>query len=641
MQKLPSNNHTVVRSQEFERHTMGVAPESVNQIAGYLRDGIYSDSILASIREYTTNALDEHIKLGITRPVEVRLDKTELRIRDFGLGLAKDPMFKIFGQLGMSGKRDDNTQAGCFGIGSSAAFSYSDSFTGVSIHDGVKSIYAFILEDVDGCSVPTANLISEDFCDEPSGIEITIPIKEGDYHNFLQTAKHFFVATFANIDFQHFDDEWTSVDLTFKDILCEHEVTVEGYKVPFKIHENSYMDHASVKMGPVCYYYHFPEIRKQINAKIIVDVPIGSIDLAISRESIKHTQKTRIFMDKVEAVIVQYIDDLIKEFAADPTPLDIFLSDQGELPQGNGWFRPKKIKEHIVLDNPLEFMKINSSFYEEMSKSWSTNKRLVPHSKNIYDHNIWEHIVIIGEKAFGDKKLCHFEKTFNILTKRCLFIKGNRSPDEIDESVRELVLDLRDYDWPKAPRQVRDASQRTLRARLSGNKNYSYLTEQRWVDTYGDLPSGGFIAWATDTEIRNKSYRGIGVFVADTKRAEAFAKKQGFVHIDKWIKDNANHYKKEIEINSKGTYFTTLPLPIQNCFDKKLFEGKRVSLEAQVAQAFITEKIEIHLDKKAKKVHDLIRRDTLLGAACKLLQYCEFLVPPKVKKQIIETIEKL
>lgn len=644
MQKLPTNNHTVVRSQDFERHTMGVAPESVNQVASYLRDGIYSDNILACVREYTTNALDEHTKLGIQRPVEVRLGLTEIKIRDFGLGLDKDGMFKIFGQLGVSGKRNDNTQAGCFGIGSSAAFSYSTSFTGVSIHDGIKSVYAFVLEDVDGCSVPTANLISEDFSDEPSGIEITIPIKKYDGARFKETARKLYTKSFENIDFQYYEDDvWNKVALDFEGIICEHVVTVEGHEIPFKIHNNNDVGATGsfVKMGPVCYAHHLSEVCSLITTHIMVEVPIGSIDLAISRESIKHTPKTTTFLDKVSTEIYKYITNLIKEFASKPTALDIFLSEQGELPKGNGWFKPNEIKTHIVLDNPLEFMKDKSNFYEEVSKTWAVRMRLSPYNKQYYNHNTYSRIVIIGDKSFGDKKLVHMEQTFNVNSKYCLFIKDNRNVEDIDESVRELVIDLREYEWPKTKREVKGVSERTLRARLSGTNGYVYHTEARWLELYGDLSIGGFVAWATKSEVEDCGYHGTGVFVVDTARSKAFAKKHGFIHINEWVKKNKNKYKKEIQRNSTGVYFEKLPWTIQGCFDKKLIEGKTISLEAQLAGAFITEKIEIELDKKAKKVQDLLEGNTLLSAAMKLMQHQPYQVPDKVKKQIIKTIELL
>ena len=67
---------------------MGIHKEGMGFIQNILRSQIYSDKIMAVIREIAVNAIDSHVEAGCPdRPIEVTLptrNETTLRIRDFG-----------------------------------------------------------------------------------------------------------------------------------------------------------------------------------------------------------------------------------------------------------------------------------------------------------------------------------------------------------------------------------------------------------------------------------------------------------------------------------------------------------------------------------------------------------------------------
>ena len=110
----------------------GISTADTAHIMSILRD-MYSDRVLAVLREYSANAWDAHNEFGKPEvPILVPLpmdDDPNLRIRDYGPGLSVDGVLTVYNQYGLSSKRGTNLAVGQLGIGSKSAFCYSDSFT--------------------------------------------------------------------------------------------------------------------------------------------------------------------------------------------------------------------------------------------------------------------------------------------------------------------------------------------------------------------------------------------------------------------------------------------------------------------------------------------------------------------------------
>lgn len=176
----------VIKSGEFVEQSMGIDKASMSYILTILRQNIYSDPIKSLIREYTTNAIDEHVKLSKTDvPVILQLPNTfspELRVRDFGIGLTDEQVFHFFGKYGASDKRESNELIGAFGIGCKSAFAYTDSFNVISFKNGRKATFnIFIGED----NIGTVARMTEQTTDEENGLEIVVPVKKDDISTFV------------------------------------------------------------------------------------------------------------------------------------------------------------------------------------------------------------------------------------------------------------------------------------------------------------------------------------------------------------------------------------------------------------------------------------------------------------------------
>lgn len=173
--------------------SFGISQDDSAHIMNILRDTLYSDKVLAVLREYSANAWDAHNMVGKGDvPIKVVLPthlEPTLVIEDYGPGLSHEDVFQVYTQYGASTKRASNVAVGQLGIGSKSGFAYSDSFTVISRNGGKKRTYVAIL---DASEKGVINLLDEQPCGKDTGVTIQIPIKTEDITEFVTKAEALF-----------------------------------------------------------------------------------------------------------------------------------------------------------------------------------------------------------------------------------------------------------------------------------------------------------------------------------------------------------------------------------------------------------------------------------------------------------------
>jgi len=181
-----------------EVHSTGISASNQFTIAQtskmfkILSDSLYSDKIMAVIRELATNAYDSHISAGNKNPFSVKLPTAadpNFSVRDYGTGLSQEDMESLYTTYGASNKNNSNDFVGCLGLGSKSPFAYTKSFTTTSYHNGKQYTYIAAIDDA---GVPTLNLIHSTDTNEPNGLEIGFAVKQYDFHEFSQKAVRVF-----------------------------------------------------------------------------------------------------------------------------------------------------------------------------------------------------------------------------------------------------------------------------------------------------------------------------------------------------------------------------------------------------------------------------------------------------------------
>ena len=153
-----------------------------------LSNRLYSQKVMAVIRELSTNASDAHIEAGNPNPFHVHLPNQAnpvFRIRDFGTGLSEQNMYVVFSEYGESTKTDSNKVNGCLGLGSKSPFCYVQSFNVNSYIDGTKLCYVCVIDE---SGFPDLNFLHKEASSEPNGLEISFPVKSVDFEEFCKEA---------------------------------------------------------------------------------------------------------------------------------------------------------------------------------------------------------------------------------------------------------------------------------------------------------------------------------------------------------------------------------------------------------------------------------------------------------------------
>jgi hypothetical protein len=272
-----------------------------------LSDRLYSNKILAVVRELSTNASESHIEAGNKDiPFDVLLPSNidpNFVIRDYGLGLSHEDCMSLYRTYFKSTKSDKNTVGGCLGLGSKSPFAYTDSFSVVSYFNGMKRFYS----GVRTTNGPEFNFMHEEETDEPNGIQVSVPVKSGDFDSFKNS---------ASFVYKYFD---VTPNFTGRQIEIEHkQITLSD--------DTWYVDRNTranyVVMGQIAYPIKastFDNIDEDISTflrlvtGLHLNMDIGSVDITPSREELSYNPQT---IDNIRAALIK-VADYVDKMAED------------------------------------------------------------------------------------------------------------------------------------------------------------------------------------------------------------------------------------------------------------------------------------------------------------------------------------
>ena len=277
--------------------------EDSAKIFSILRSNIYSDKILAVVREYSTNGWDGHILNGTPdRQLRVTLPTSlspVFKVRDFGVGLSEESVMHIYTSYGTSTKDSSNDFNGTFGLGSKSAFAYGNTFGITSYFNGVKTLYTAYLDETNigkirkEYSEPTS---------EKNGVEIEIAVKSADIRQFNETASNFYKHFNPTPLFLGGDGTADCAIMRFN----ESALMFEGSDFSIRNTSNvSYwMREKSVAvMGNVAYPISvdalgWTDSRADILSKacVILQIPIGAVSITASREALEYDKRTKEYL---------------------------------------------------------------------------------------------------------------------------------------------------------------------------------------------------------------------------------------------------------------------------------------------------------------------------------------------------------
>jgi hypothetical protein len=322
MRDVPVEQGLQAASPALDTFAFSISTANAAQIMTILANSLYSDKPLSVLREYASNAHDEHIQAGIPdTPISIHLptpDEPFLSIRDFGRGLSHDRM-RTFVSFGDSDKRDSDDVVGAYGIGCKSFFAYTDSFTVTSFHDGMKRLYSAVKTAKGG----EMRLLHEEPTTE-TGLLVEGAVKHKDVFTFQNTAfqvlRGFEPKPILNIDARYPVKPRTLYDGK-EGYICAGGGSWE------------------VQMGCIIYPIDMNQLKlphfNSLHGRVIV--PIGSVRVAASRETLEYTDLTK-------TNIINVMEDLLVE----ATRVAVASVNDDTL---SSWERRLKAREAMRLNN--------------------------------------------------------------------------------------------------------------------------------------------------------------------------------------------------------------------------------------------------------------------------------------------------
>lgn len=334
--KTLENNRILTESTPFTSYQFGIRSEDLSHIFSVLRNQMYSDKILAVIREYSTNAYDAHVVAGIKNtPIRISLPNTlfpEFKVRDYGHGLSEEDVKNVYAWYGCSTKRNDNDTVGQLGFGSKSAFAYGDNFVITSYHGGKKTVYNAVIDPSKKGKI--SKLHEEDMAPtDKTGVEITVPVKSCDFNQFATKARAFYVHWDVRPSVAGYEDKSFCYDI--KSVLESND-----WKI-FEDHNNMANTRLFALMGNVTYPISFsiinenssksndPNVQTNNNLlsqflgrnynSLLIKFNIGDLEISSSRESLQYSEHT---LKNIYSRISNVIDHIKK------TILDTFEKEK-------------------------------------------------------------------------------------------------------------------------------------------------------------------------------------------------------------------------------------------------------------------------------------------------------------------------
>ena len=309
---------------DIQNNKVSIDTDNIDFIVTILSTNLYSDTIGSFIRETVSNAWDSHKEAEVDTPVILELGtdvegENFCRVQDFGVGLSPERFNKIYKNIGSSTKRTSNDQIGGFGIGRFSALAYSDVVYITSIFDGIEYVYMMYK---DGNSI-SIDLFNEKETTEGNGVEVKVPVKDGDLKKFKEAIKGQLVY-FENlyvcdsIDYNKFYIDYLDVNLEEEYSAFKVKKYKNFWVNNLKRNYSYNVDKVNIILGKVCYPLRISSLDKNYSDTvrkypISLTFEIGELSVTPNREEVLYSSANKkVIEDKFNAALDE-LTELQKE----------------------------------------------------------------------------------------------------------------------------------------------------------------------------------------------------------------------------------------------------------------------------------------------------------------------------------------
>ena len=304
---------------EIQENKVGIDIKNIDFITSLLTSNLYSNPVESFLRESVSNAYDSHVEAGTKQHIILIIDylnndEFKLTLRDYGTGLSPERFNEIYRNIGSSTKRDSNDYIGCFGLGHFVALSCATACSIISYHNNIRYDYIMYKNDKN----INIDKINETEGDYKNGLEIQVTVKSS--FSILEeaiTKLCFFENLYIQYNSHNYSPYFGYGTVNFDDFVNDFNKRkcVRYNYVSYCDFLNYYNTYGNfVKVGNVLYGssdYTFHSVG------LVVNIPIGSVDITPSRENLQFTDYTndalKVYYEKAKVELKSIIDNNLKK----------------------------------------------------------------------------------------------------------------------------------------------------------------------------------------------------------------------------------------------------------------------------------------------------------------------------------------
>lgn len=280
---IPKDVRPGATPQNLEGTTQVFTIKATGKAFRTLIDGLYSNKVRAVIRELCSNAQDSHTEAGQTKPFTVQIPTSLdpiFSVRDYGTSINHEDLMHLYTTIFQSSREGTNDATGMLGLGSKSPFAYTDSFSVRAYQDGQRRTYLAHLA-TDG--IPALTFVGTEPSDEPQGLEVMFAAKREDIRQFQREMQ------FVSMGYKIKPEV---VGMSIKIPVARMEGTNWAIYPRGSFGDDIQHNHY-VRQGSAIYPLDrsFPHVGYGFIT--ITDIPIGTADVAASREALSYDDATR------------------------------------------------------------------------------------------------------------------------------------------------------------------------------------------------------------------------------------------------------------------------------------------------------------------------------------------------------------
>lgn len=307
MKILQDISHEAEYIGDVKENRVGIDRDNIDFITTLLTSNLYSKPLESFLRETVANAYDSHIEANNDEYILLIITKTgwnkyTISVRDYGVGVSPERFDQIYRNIGSSTKRDSNDYIGAFGIGRFAGLSCADTVNINSYYNNIK--YSYIMyKNGKGINIDKISELQGDF-NKPfkNGLEVSISIscQEKDLQEAIGKLILFKKLHIEYIDKNSGDSSYF-LRSTIEEFNSRTITDFKTFSMCTTLNRGRYL-----RVGNILYDNLDLWNDLHTESGIIINIPIGEVDITPNREELQ-------FTDRTKNTISHYVDDFKKE----------------------------------------------------------------------------------------------------------------------------------------------------------------------------------------------------------------------------------------------------------------------------------------------------------------------------------------